>query len=77
MYDFSLDCCFNAVYEGLKFRELTQHYAKSTPRYAAESRVFAKKFIADSSLSNSTWNSIKNFKYVDQGFYCNEVWSVI
>jgi hypothetical protein len=23
MNDFSLDCCFNAVYEGLKFREST------------------------------------------------------
>jgi hypothetical protein len=28
---FSLDCCFNAVYEGLKFRGLTPRYAKSKP----------------------------------------------
>jgi hypothetical protein len=28
MYDFLLDCCFNAVYKGLKFRESTLSYAK-------------------------------------------------
>jgi hypothetical protein len=37
--DFSLDCCLNAVFEGLKFKESTPHYAKSTPRYAASRGV--------------------------------------
>jgi hypothetical protein len=32
MDDFLLDCCFNTVYEGLKFR-------KSTPRYANQLRA--------------------------------------
>jgi hypothetical protein len=32
MEDFLLDCCFSAVYEGLKFRE-------STPRYANRLRA--------------------------------------
>jgi hypothetical protein len=41
MDDFLLDCCFNAVYEGLKFR-------KSTPRYA--NRLRAMPHSAESQL---------------------------
>jgi hypothetical protein len=35
MDEFLLGCCFNVVYEGLKFMESTPSYAKSTLRYAA------------------------------------------
>jgi hypothetical protein len=46
MDDFSLGCYFNAVYEGLKFRESTLSYAKSTPRYAAQRIVATPRYAA-------------------------------
>jgi hypothetical protein len=44
MFDFSLDCCFNAVYEGLKFRESSPRCAKSTPHYVAQRYADASPF---------------------------------
>jgi hypothetical protein len=40
---FLLDCCFNAVYKGLKFRKLTPRYTNQlrTMQHSAE---FNKKF---------------------------------
>jgi hypothetical protein len=35
MDNFLLDCSFNAIQKGLKFKELTPRYAKLPPRDAA------------------------------------------
>jgi hypothetical protein len=54
MDDFLLDCCFNAIYEGIKFGKSTPRYAK---RLRAMLKVFEKNFIADSALCNVKFNS--------------------
>jgi hypothetical protein len=45
MDDFLLDCCFNAVYEGLKFRKSTPRYANRllAMSHSAESRIHAMR----------------------------------
>jgi hypothetical protein len=51
MDDFLLDCCFNAVYKGRKFRISTPRYANqlriATPRYAAERGVTTTRYAAE------------------------------
>jgi hypothetical protein len=70
MGDFLLDCCFNAVYEGLKFRKLTPCYTnrlcgmlhiaelclRAMPHSTELQRTeFKKKFIDDSALCNANF----------------------
>jgi hypothetical protein len=50
MDDFLLDCCFNAIYEGLKFRKSILRYAnrlRAMP-HSAESRLPAMLHSAES-----------------------------
>jgi hypothetical protein len=39
MDDFLLDCCFNAIYEGLKFEKSTPRYATAQSRDSALCRI--------------------------------------
>jgi hypothetical protein len=47
MGGFLLDCCFNSGYEGLKFRESTARYAKSTLRYEVDAFMLRIQTIFD------------------------------
>jgi hypothetical protein len=80
MDNFLLDCCFNAIYEGLKFR-------KSTPRYAnrlhvmphsTESRLPAMPHSAELRLC-AMWHSAEFFKknFVADSALCSSTWNSI
>jgi hypothetical protein len=64
MDGFLLDCCFNSGYEGLKFRELTPRYAKSTLRYAKSTHALCY-------IARSRFDEIFNADYT----LCSIVWS--
>jgi hypothetical protein len=52
MDDFLLNCCFNALYEGIKFRKLTTRYANRlcAMPHSTESRLPAMPHCAESRL---------------------------
>jgi hypothetical protein len=65
MDDFLLDCCFNAIYEGLKFRKSTPRYAnqlRAMP-HSAELRLRSMPHSAESQLC-AMWHSTEFLKKI-------------
>jgi hypothetical protein len=53
MDGFLLDCSFNAGYEGLKFRELTPHYANQLRAMLHSAESIRQNFDTDSALCST------------------------